>query len=96
MGDDAGRSTSSNEDLRVERRRRGQAGQLPGDTLEQMPAMVVLERLPIPVLAIGPDGAILFANTAFAAMLGHSDDTMRELTSTAFSTTCLPISQWSM
>jgi nitrogen-specific signal transduction histidine kinase len=31
--------------------------------------MVVLERFPVPVLAIAEDGAILFANKAFAEML---------------------------
>lgn len=39
-------------------------------TLKQLPALVVLERIPIPVLAIGSDGSILFTNTAFAAMVG--------------------------
>jgi PAS domain S-box-containing protein len=39
-------------------------------TLKQLPALVVLERIPIPVLAIGNDGSILFTNTAFAEMVG--------------------------
>lgn len=39
-------------------------------TLKQLPALVVLERIPIPVLAIGHDGSILFTNTAFADMVG--------------------------
>ena len=39
-----------------------------------MPALVVLERLPVPVLAVGEDGTILFANAAFAEMLGHPVD----------------------
>jgi PAS domain S-box-containing protein len=38
--------------------------------LKQLPALVVLERLPVPMLAIGHDGSIAFANTAFAAMVG--------------------------
>ncbi|BBZ12433.1 PAS domain S-box protein [Mycobacterium branderi] len=41
-------------------------------TLQQLPASVVLERIPIPVLAVMQDGTILFANTAFAEMLGYS------------------------
>jgi PAS domain S-box-containing protein len=39
-------------------------------TLTQLPALVVLERIPLPVLAIGHDGGILFTNTAFAEMVG--------------------------
>lgn len=48
-------------------------------TLEQLPALVVLERIPVPVLAIGPDGTILFANRAFADMLGHTTEALRSL-----------------
>ena len=59
------------EDQHRERRRPGQAGQSPLSTLIQLPALVVLDRLPIAVLAIAHDGAILFANKAFAAMLGY-------------------------
>jgi PAS domain S-box-containing protein len=55
----------------VERRQR-QADQPPIATLEQLPALVVLERIPVPVVAIAHDGTILFANGAFAVMLGHS------------------------
>lgn len=39
-------------------------------TLKELPALVVLERIPVPVLAIADDGSILFANTAFSDMLG--------------------------
>lgn len=42
------------------------------ETLTQMPALVVLERFPIPVLAVGNTGIILFANGAFAEMIGES------------------------
>jgi PAS domain S-box-containing protein len=48
-------------------------------TLEQLPALVVLERIPVPVLAIAEDGTILFANEAFAAMLGYSGEAVRSL-----------------
>jgi PAS domain S-box-containing protein len=39
-----------------------------------MPARLVLERIPVPSLAIARDGRILFANEAFADMVGHSTD----------------------
>jgi PAS domain S-box-containing protein len=41
-------------------------------TLTQLPALLVLERLPVPVLAVRHDGSILFANRAFAEMLGYT------------------------
>jgi PAS domain S-box-containing protein len=43
-------------------------------TLKQLPALVVLERIPVPVLAIGHDGTILFTNSAFADMVGYEAD----------------------
>ncbi|SPM35291.1 Signal transduction histidine kinase [Mycobacterium rhizamassiliense] len=43
-------------------------------TLKQLPALVVLERIPVPVLAIGHDGSVLFTNTAFAEMVGYEQD----------------------
>jgi hypothetical protein len=42
----------------VERRRNGQTSLSPMATLEQLPARVVLERIPVPVLAIANDGAL--------------------------------------
>ena len=47
--------------------------------LKQLPALVVLERIPVPVLAIGGDGSILFANGAFAAMLGYTPEALLAL-----------------
>ena len=55
----------------MERRREGQTSSSPMETLQQLPALVVLERLPVPVLAVAEDGTILFANGAFGLMLGH-------------------------
>jgi PAS domain S-box-containing protein len=63
----------------VERRRGGKAGQQPMDVLREVPALVVLERFPLPVLAIAEDGAIVFANSAFAEMLGYSADEVLSL-----------------
>jgi PAS domain S-box-containing protein len=41
-------------------------------TLKQLPALVVLERIPVPVLAIANDGALVFANSAFSEMVGRA------------------------
>jgi PAS domain S-box-containing protein len=47
--------------------------------LKELPALVVLERFPVPVLAIAKDGTILFANGAFAEMLGYPTDAVLSL-----------------
>jgi len=62
----------------VERRRTGHS-QSPIAALKQLPALVVLERIPVPVLAIGHDGNILFTNTAFAEMVGYEPDEVSSL-----------------
>jgi PAS domain-containing protein len=61
---------------RVERRRNGSSGDSPMDILKRLPAVVVLERLPVPALAMGRDGIILFANMAFAEMVGYERDSL--------------------
>jgi PAS domain S-box-containing protein len=48
-------------------------------TLKQMSALVVLERIPVPVLAIAHDGSLLFTNTAFAEMVGRELDEVLSL-----------------
>jgi PAS domain S-box-containing protein len=52
------------------------------DVLTRLPAVVVLEHIPLPSLAIARDGIILFANTAFADMVGYRQD---RLAGSAFS-----------
>ena len=64
---------------RVERRRAGRCGDSPTDILERLPAVVALERLPVPTLAMARDGIILFANTAFAEMVGYPQDSLAGL-----------------
>ncbi len=64
---------------RVERRRTGGSGDSPTDILTQLPALVVLERIPVPTLAMARDGIMLFANTAFAEMVGHRQDSLAGL-----------------
>ena len=59
---------------RFERRRPRPVDQSPLEVLLQMPALVVLERLPGPTLAVDREGTILFANGAFCEMLGHAPD----------------------
>ena len=64
---------------RVERRRNGSPGDSPMDILTRLPAVVVLERIPVPSLAMARDGIILFANTAFAEMVGYRQDRLAGL-----------------
>lgn len=73
-------TTSSTCPPPVERRRRVQPSS-PMAVLTQLPALVVLDRLPVPVLAVDLDGAITFANKAFAALLGYR---LLELTALTF------------
>ena len=49
---------------------------MPIETLREMPALVVLERLPAPALAVDHAGTILFANAGFCDMVGYSSDEM--------------------
>ncbi len=58
----------------VERRRNGSSCGSLTDILTQLPALVLLERIPVPTLALARDGIILFANAAFAAMVGYEQD----------------------
>ena len=64
----------------VERRRNAHAGQSPMATLKQLPALVLLERIPVPVLAIANDGALVFANSAFSEMVGRAPEEVLSLT----------------
>ena len=47
--------------------------------LRELPALVILERIPVPIVAIAHDGTILFANRAFADMLGYDKGTVVSL-----------------
>jgi PAS domain S-box-containing protein len=49
------------------------------EIIEQMPAVLLLERMPVPSLAITGDGAILVANPAAAAMLGYTTEELLSL-----------------
>jgi PAS domain-containing protein len=63
----------------LERRRSRPPNDCPIAILQQMPALVLLERFPVPVLVVAEDGAVLFANTAFAAMLGRSREAVTSM-----------------
>lgn len=63
----------------VERRERAPSSHTPESALAHMPALVVLERLPVPVLAINDAGAIVFSNTAFAQMLGYTKTRIKSM-----------------
>jgi PAS domain S-box-containing protein len=41
------------------------------DALDHFPVLAVLDRLPVPVLAVGDRGGILFSNKAFSEMIGY-------------------------
>ncbi|WP_168209344.1 PAS domain S-box protein [Mycobacterium helveticum] len=58
----------------MERRRNSSSTDTPADILTRLPAVVVLERIPVPTVAMARDGNILFANTAFAEMVGYPQD----------------------
>lgn len=64
---------------RIDRRLNGRSGGSPMDILTQLPAVVVLERIPVPTLAVAREGTILFANTAFAEMVGYRQDSLAGL-----------------
>jgi PAS domain S-box-containing protein len=60
-------------------RRRPHQSESPRDILRQLSAVVVLEQLAAPVLAVGHDGTVVFANAAFADMVGHSRERIMSL-----------------
>ncbi len=64
-----------------DRRRNETPGDSPMDILTQLPAVVVLERIPVPALAIARDGIVLFANAAFAEMMGYRQERLAGLAS---------------
>jgi PAS domain-containing protein len=41
-----------------------------------LPALVLLDRLPVPMLATGLDGVVVYTNSAFATTLGYHPETI--------------------
>jgi PAS domain-containing protein len=60
---------------RTERRRRPPPTS-PEEYLHALPALLLLDRLSVPMLATGLDGVVVYNNPAFATMLGHHPDTV--------------------
>ena len=56
-------------------RRRQPPPSTPHGHLHELPALILLDRLRIPMLATGLDGVLIYTNPAFATMLGHLDTT---------------------
>ena len=52
-----------------ERRRVAWSHRPPLASLDELPTRIVLERLPVPVIAVETDGHVLFVNSAFAGLL---------------------------
>jgi PAS domain-containing protein len=57
-------------------RRLGPQPSSPEPHLHALPAPILLDRLPIPMLATGLDGFVVYTNPAFATLLGHHRDTI--------------------
>jgi PAS domain-containing protein len=59
-----------NTDYLGDRRKRTPAA-TPLETLDQIPARVLLDRMPTPTIGLGTDGGLVYANPALASMLGY-------------------------
>ncbi|MDT7721736.1 MAG: hypothetical protein QOE94_2747 [Mycobacterium sp.] len=70
-----GYGTSVDAEVRSTERRRPPPSS-PEGYLHALPALTLLDRLPIPMLATGLDGVVVYTNPAFASMLGHHPDTI--------------------
>jgi PAS domain-containing protein len=57
-------------------RRRRPTPITPDECLHALPALILLDRLPVPMLATGLDGVVVYTNPAFATMLGYHPDTI--------------------
>jgi hypothetical protein len=66
----------SNGHARSPERRRRPRPNSPDEYLRALPASVLLDRMPVPMIAAGLDGVVVYNNPAFATMLGHGSDVM--------------------
>jgi len=60
-------------------RRRHSRPLSPLSLLAQLPALVVLQRFPVPTLAVDDRGAILFANQGFAELVGRDASSLTSM-----------------
>ena len=56
-------------------RRRRPPPRTPDGYLYELPALILLDRLPTPMLATGLDGVLIYTNPGFVTMLGYPDTT---------------------
>ncbi|WP_293238722.1 PAS domain-containing protein [Mycolicibacterium sp.] len=70
--DEGGEPTADRRDHRAD-------GESPMATLRRLPALRVLGQLPVPVVAVSGGGAILFANEAFATLVGVTRETLHAM-----------------
>ncbi len=71
--------TAMDNNQAVDGRRTTQASPPPMEVLSQLPALVLLERIPVPTLAVLQDGTIVFSNGAFAEMVGRDAEEVTAL-----------------
>jgi PAS domain-containing protein len=71
-----GHYKSMDSDPRSGERRRRPSPSSPEEYLRALPALILLDRLSVPMLATGLDGVVVYTNPAFATMLGHQPDTV--------------------
>jgi hypothetical protein len=71
-----GHAKSMNAELLTGERRRWPSPSNAEESLRELPALVLLDRLSAPMLATGLDGVVVYTNPAFATMLGHHPDTV--------------------
>jgi PAS domain S-box-containing protein len=69
-----GHDKSTGPELRRRERRRRPSPSSAEEYLRALPGLVLLDRLPVPMLATGLDGVVVYTNPAFATMLGHHPD----------------------
>jgi PAS domain-containing protein len=63
----------------LQRRPSWEAPESPMAEHPHTPALMVLEQYPVPTIALADDGVVLFANAAFAEILGCSPDAVTAL-----------------